>query len=78
MADGHKTKLPGLTTARAREAPFSRARFEAAPEFEAFKRGMKKLLAVPKATLDKRVEDWKATTPRLNNPNAPGRKRKPT
>jgi hypothetical protein len=63
----------------AREAhgpPFSRTRFEATPEFERFKRGMKKLLAVPKAVLDARVKAAKEASPRAGNPKAAGRKPK--
>lgn len=49
--------------------------FEASPEFVAFKGIMKKVLAVPKAEIDKRVASSKETSPRKGNPTSPGRKR---
>ena len=50
--------------------------FVASPEFRRFRSGMKRLLKVPKAELDHRVRTAKAKSPRLGNPNAPGRKKK--
>jgi hypothetical protein len=49
--------------------------FESTPEFIAFKDTMRKILAVPKAELDRRVAAAKAASPRKDNPKAPGRKR---
>ena len=75
MADGRKDNA----TPRARETHgprFSRSRFEATPEFENFKAGMKKLLAVPKVLLDARVKAAKEASPRVGNPKSAGRKRK--
>lgn len=75
MADGRTDKTPG---AREKHGPrFSRSRFEATPEFAEFKEGMKKLLAVPKAVLDARVKAAKEASPRMGNPKAAGRKKKP-
>jgi hypothetical protein len=48
--------------------------FEAQPEFSHFKEVMRKLLAVPKADLDRKVQHAKKTSPRSGNPDAPGRK----
>ena len=76
MAYGHK-KLPepDETRARERHGPrLKRSDFEASPEFEAFKAGMKKLLTVPKSKLDALVRKSKAESPRRGNPVAPGRK----
>jgi soluble cytochrome b562 len=79
MADGRETQLPESATPRAREAhgpPSNRTRFEATPEFKTFRRGMKKLLMVPKAALDARVKAAKEASPRVGNPKAAGRKKK--
>ena len=65
-------------TERAREThlpPLSDEAFVASPQFRRFRSGMKKLLKVPKAELDHRVRTAKAKSPRVGNPNAPGRKR---
>jgi hypothetical protein len=56
-------------------APLTAAEFEAQPEFAYFKTVMKRLLAVPKAALDRKVRRAKKRSPRVGNPNAPGRKR---
>jgi hypothetical protein len=75
MADG----LKDSAAPRARETHgprFNRTRFEATPEFDNFKAGMKKLLSVPKAVLDARVKAAKEASPRVGNPKAAGRKRK--
>jgi hypothetical protein len=75
MADGRDDNT--APRARERHGPrFSRTRFEATAEFEDFRRGMKKLLAVPKAVVDARVKAAKETSPRAGNPKAAGRKRK--
>jgi hypothetical protein len=78
MADGRHKKLPEPTETGTRERhgpSFSRSRFEATPEFEEFKAGMKRLLAVPKAVVDARVKAAKKDSPRTGNPLAPGRKK---
>lgn len=49
--------------------------FESTPEFAAFKDTMRKILAVPKAELDKRVAAAKAESDRKGDPKAPGRKK---
>jgi hypothetical protein len=54
--------------------PLSAEQFRATPEFRRFKGIMKRLLAVPKAELDRKVKHAKKKSPRVNNPNAPGRK----
>ncbi len=56
--------------------PLTREEFEAAPEFTRFKGLMRRLLAVPKAELDRKVRTAKKRSPRAGNPNAPGRKPK--
>jgi hypothetical protein len=57
--------------------PLTAEEFEAQPEFQHFKTVMKRLLAVPKSALDRKVRRAKKRSPRAGNPNAPGRKRKP-
>jgi hypothetical protein len=75
MADGRDDN--GKARARETHGPrFSRARFEATPEFAEFKASMNKLLAVPKEVLDARVKAAKETSPRAGNPKAPGRKKR--
>ena len=62
----------------AREAerpPLTSEQFEATPEFKTFRRAMKKLLKVPKSELDHRVRVAKERSPRIDNPNAPGRRK---
>jgi len=54
--------------------PLTAAEFEAQPEFQHFKTVMKRLLAVPKSALDRKVRRAKKRSPRVGNPNAPGRK----
>ena len=56
--------------------PLTAAEFEARPEFAHFKTVMKRLLAVPKSALDRKVRRAKKRSPRVGNPNAPGRKSK--
>ena len=54
--------------------PLTAEEFEAQPEFAHFKTVMKRLLAVPKSALDRKVRRAKKRSPRAGNPNAPGRK----
>jgi hypothetical protein len=54
--------------------PLNVREFLDSPEFRRFRTGMKKLLKVPKADLDHRVRTAKDLSPRVGNPNAPGRK----
>jgi hypothetical protein len=58
--------------------PLTAEQFEATPDFARFKVVMKRLLAVPKPELDRKVRAAKRKSPRAGNPNAPGRKRKVT
>ena len=52
------------------------AEFEAKPEFANFKVVMGRVLAVPKAELEARVERAKQESPRNGDRHAPGRKRR--
>jgi hypothetical protein len=54
--------------------PLTPEQFKASPELRRFKSIMRKLIKVPKAELDERVRMAKETSPRMGNPNAPGRK----
>jgi hypothetical protein len=54
--------------------PLTAEEFEAQPEFQHFKTVMKRLLAVPKSALDRKVRRAKKRSPRAGNPNVPGRK----
>ena len=54
------------------------ASFDSTPAFSHFKEQMKKLLAIPKSRVDELVQRAKDSSPRKNNPSAPGRKRKTT
>jgi len=45
-------------------------------EFAHFKSVMRRIIAVPKAELDAMVRASREKSPRLRNPNAPGRKPK--
>jgi hypothetical protein len=54
--------------------PLTAAQFEALPEFLRFKTMMRRILAVPKRELDRRIRAEKKKSPRVGNPNAPGRK----
>jgi hypothetical protein len=58
--------------------PLTAEEFEAQPEFATFKIVMKRLMAVPKAALDRKVRKAKKHSPRAGNPNAPGRKTRRT
>jgi hypothetical protein len=48
--------------------------FDSTPEFAHFTEQMKKLIAVPKARVDQLVKQAQESSPRKNNPSAPGRK----
>ena len=74
MADG---PTPNRATGAGQEIrpPLTAEEFEGQPEFAHFKTVMKRLLAVPKAALDRKVRRAKKRSPRAGNPNAPGRKR---
>ena len=50
--------------------------FENTPEFLRFAAGMKRLLKVGKRELDRRVREAKLGSEWIDNPTAPGRKRK--
>jgi hypothetical protein len=65
-----ETAAPGET----HSPPLTAKQFVATPEFEQLKYGMRLLLSVSKAKLDRLVEDARADSPRMGNPNAPGRK----
>ena len=62
--------------AETQSPPLTGAQFENTPEFRRFKTGMKELLKVSKAELDRRIEQAKQNSPRIGKLNAPGRKRK--
>ncbi len=49
--------------------------FDSTPAFAHFTEQMRKLIAVPKARVDELVREAKESSPRKNNPHAPGRKR---
>jgi len=49
---------------------------ETSPEFRRLRAGMKRILTVNKADLDRRVQEAKLNSDRIYNPKAPGRKRK--
>ena len=75
MVERRASKAAG--TGEAEDRPTMTAeQFEASPEFRKFKSAMRKIMKVPKAELDERVRRAKETSPRTDNPNAPGRKRK--
>src|SRR5580704_1081970 len=73
MAEGLPNKK---TRARETHRAFSRDKFESTPEFANFKRGMKALLAVPKAELDELIRKAKEASPRAGNPHSAGRKKR--
>jgi hypothetical protein len=58
--------------------PLTAEEFEAQPELQHFKTVMRRLLAVPKTALDRKVRRAQKHSPRAGNPNAPGRKPKVT
>jgi hypothetical protein len=51
------------------------ASFDSTPQFAQFREQMRKLLTVPKTRVDELVQQAKESSPRRNNPSAPGRKR---
>jgi hypothetical protein len=55
--------------------PLTPERLRATHEFKKFNGVMRRLLAVPKAALDRKVRNAKKTSPRAGNTNAPGRKK---
>jgi hypothetical protein len=69
----HRTKEPGA----GEEPPTSMtvAQFESTPEFRRLKTGMKQLLKVSKEDLDCMVLEARNLSSRVDNPNAPGRKK---
>jgi hypothetical protein len=75
MADG---PTPTQETRAGQEdaRPPNADEFEVQPEFQRFKDIMRRLLAVPKSELDRKVRRAKKRSPRAGNPNAPGRKTK--
>jgi hypothetical protein len=62
----------------AQPPPLTKEQFRATPEFARFTGVMRKLLAVPKSELDRKVHAAKKRSPRAGNPNAPGRKKRDT
>ena len=71
MADG---QLPVQDETTPGEESPPREQFDKTPEFAHFKSIMKRLLAVPKSEIDRKVRQAKKRSPRVGNPNAPGRK----
>jgi len=51
------------------------ASFDSTPAFAKFREQMRKLLTVPKSRIDELVRQARDSSPRKNNPSAPGRKR---
>lgn len=76
MADGPIPQQEAGTREENIPPPLTAEEFEAQPEFQHFKTVMKRLLAVPKSALDRRVRRAKRRSPRAGNPNAPGRKKR--
>jgi hypothetical protein len=74
MAEGPTIKEETGTREENIPRPLTAEEFEAQPEFSHFKTIMKRLLAVPKTALDRKVKRAKKHSPRVGNPNAPGRK----
>jgi hypothetical protein len=75
MAEWRQTEETG--PGETHSPPLTPEQFKKTREFLRFKAGMREILRMSKAKLDERVEDARATSPRVDNPNAPGRKRKP-
>lgn len=69
-----KTKAAGAGQEDSPPGSLTPEQFESTPEFGRLKEAMREMLAVPKAVLDKRVEESKAASPRKGDPKAPGRK----
>src|SRR5689334_5497605 len=74
MAERRQIRKAGHGEGETHPPPVTDEQFRESSEFRRFKGIMKRLLKVPKQELDKRVEQAKAASPRLGNPNAPGRK----
>jgi hypothetical protein len=55
-------------------SPLTKEQFESRPEFERFKTIVRDGLTISKSELDYMVRQAKRNSPRLGNPNAPGRK----
>jgi hypothetical protein len=70
--------LRGTAAGETQQPPMTAEEFEVAPDFARFKVVMKRLLAVPKLELDRKVRVAKKKSPRAGNPDAPGRKREVT
>jgi hypothetical protein len=49
--------------------------FESTPEFQHFREAMRRVIAVPKAEMDKRVQASKDHSSRKDSPHSAGRKR---
>ena len=49
--------------------------FESTPEFQHFREVMKRVIAVPKAEIDRRLKASSEASPRKGNAIAPGRKK---
>jgi hypothetical protein len=77
MAERHKTQAAGTGEANPPPSGLTAEQFEALPEFRRFKTMMWRILRVPKAELDKRVQASKEASSRRGNPGAPGRKSEP-
>lgn len=78
MADRRQTKEEaGTREAKPPPSGLTAEQFTALPEFGRFKTIMRRLLAVPKSELDRKVRAAKNKSLRVGNPNAPGRKPKP-
>ena len=73
MADG-PIRIEETRAGQEIRPPLAAAEFEAQPEFAHFKTVMKRLLAVPKSALDRKMRQAKKHSPRVGNPGAPGRK----
>ena len=76
MAERPKVKAAAGTGETPSQSGLTAEQFEALPEFSEFKRVMRGILQIPKAEIDRRVNASKETSPRKNNPKAPGRKTK--
>jgi hypothetical protein len=74
MDEGHTTEE--TRAGQTHPPPMPHEQFRASPEFRRFRNGMTKLLRMTKTQLDARVEQAKADSPRLADPNAPGRKKR--
>jgi hypothetical protein len=76
MRQGSRRTTAEAEAGESQAPPLTPEEFRASPEFARFTRGIKKLLKVPKAELDRRVIAAKEASPRVDNPAAPGRKPK--